>query len=71
MTQALYKTDKSNFESYGNLTAVLLQQGAGSMKTNSVDNEGVIIFVSLVAFFNLHVELSKPSSRIFSQCDET
>lgn len=70
MTHVLYKTDKSNFESYGNLTAILLQQGAGSMRTNSVVNEGVIIFVSLVAFFNLHVELSKPSSRIFSQRDE-
>lgn len=58
MTQVLYKTDKSNFKSYGTLTATLFRQHAGSMKTKSVVIEGVIIFVSLLAFLNLHVEYS-------------
>lgn len=50
MTQALYKTDKSNFESYGNMTVILLRQCAGSMETNSVVNESVILFASLSGF---------------------
>lgn len=50
MTQVLYKTDKSNFKSYGNVTALLLQQRAGSMETNSVVNEGVTTFACISAF---------------------
>lgn len=56
MTRVLYKADKSNFESYGNLTAILLRQHAESVKTNGVVIEGVIILVSLLTFLNLHVE---------------
>lgn len=32
MTQVLYKADKSNLASYGNVTAILLWQHAGSMR---------------------------------------
>lgn len=47
MTQVLYKTDKSNFESYGNMTVVLLRQHVESMETNGIVNENVIIFARL------------------------
>lgn len=46
MTQVLYKTDKSNLESYGNVTAILLRQHAGSMETNGVVNDCVFVFPS-------------------------
>lgn len=35
MTQVLYKTDKSNFESYGNLTAILLWPTVLLMRVSS------------------------------------
>lgn len=47
MTQVLYKSVKSNFESYGNMTVILFRQHVESMETNGIVNESVIIFARL------------------------